>query len=121
MRKLGRSINRFCFTAILVGCQEETLWSVFNNLREVAALFFQEENLEHAEHFRNEHFVSLLAFLSDIFEKFGTLNTSMQGNDINIIVVTDKVKVFIGKLDSCVKKLEKKSLEIFSRLKDFVD
>jgi hypothetical protein len=39
------------------------------NLREEIALLLEEENLVHAEHFRNEHFVSKLAYeyLSDIF------------------------------------------------------
>jgi hypothetical protein len=44
------------------------------NLREDVALFLQKENLVHVEHFRNEHFVSKLAYLNDIFEKFNTLN-----------------------------------------------
>jgi hypothetical protein len=46
------------------------------NSREVA-LFLEEANLVHAEHFRNEDFVSKLAYLSDIFEKFSTLKPSM--------------------------------------------
>jgi hypothetical protein len=44
----------------------------------------------------------------------------MQENDTNIIAVTDKVKAFIGKLAFSVRKLEG-SLEIFSRLKYFVE
>jgi hypothetical protein len=52
----------------------------------------------HAEGFRSGHFVSKLVYLSDIFEKFSTPNTSMQGIDTNIIVVADKVKAFIGKV-----------------------
>jgi hypothetical protein len=35
---------------------------------------FLKENLVHAEHFRTEHLVSKLAYLSDIFVKFDTLN-----------------------------------------------
>jgi hypothetical protein len=52
------------------------------NLREEVALFLKEDNLVHAE-----HFVSKLVHFSDIFEKFNTLNTGMQGTDTNIIVV----------------------------------
>jgi hypothetical protein len=65
--------------------------------------------------------VSNLAYLSDIFEKFSTLNTSMQGNDINIIIVTAKVKAFIGKLGLWVRKVEGISLEICSCLKVSVE
>jgi hypothetical protein len=74
-----------------------------------------------AEHFRSEHFISKLAYLSDIFEKFNTLNTRMQGDNTNIIAVTDKAKAFIGKLGLWVRKLEGKSLDTFSCLKDFVE
>jgi hypothetical protein len=35
----------------------------------------------------------------------------MQGNDTDIIVMTDKVKAFIGKLGLWVTKLEQKSLQ----------
>jgi hypothetical protein len=45
----------------------------------------------------------------------------MQGNDTNIIIVTDKVKAFIGKLGLWVRKLEGNSLDEFSHLKDFVE
>jgi hypothetical protein len=76
------------------------------NLQVAAALFSEEEKL-HAE-----HFISKLAHLSDIFfEKFNTLNPSMQGNDTNIIIVTDKLKTFIGKLGLWVRKLETNSVE----------
>jgi hypothetical protein len=44
----------------------------------------------------------------------------MQGNDTNI-VVTDKVKAFIGKLSLWVRKLEEISLDMFSLLKYFVE
>jgi hypothetical protein len=67
------------------------------NLREVVALFSEEEHLLHDEHFRNENFFSKLAYLRDSFKKFNSLNTIMQGKD-NINVVTDKVKAFAGKL-----------------------
>jgi hypothetical protein len=93
------------------------------NLRDVA-LFIEEENLVQAENFHNEYFASKFVYLSDIFEKFNTLNLSMQSmqeNDTNIIIVTEKVKAFVGKLGLWVRKLEAESLEIFSQLKDFVE
>jgi hypothetical protein len=45
----------------------------------------------------------------------------MQGNSTNVIAVTDKVKAFIGKLGSLVRKQQGKSLHTFSRSKDFVE
>jgi hypothetical protein len=45
----------------------------------------------------------------------------MQESDTNIIVVTEKVKAFIGKLGLWVRKLEGNSLDKLSHMKDFVD
>jgi hypothetical protein len=63
----------------------------------------------------------MLAYLSDIFEKFNTLNTSMQGNNTNTVVVTDNVMAFIGKSGLWVRKLEGTSFDMFSSLKDSVE
>jgi hypothetical protein len=59
--KMGESISRSCFTVIL--------WRGNNgarvyNSREEVALFLEEENLAHVEHFRHEHFVPKLAYLN---------------------------------------------------------
>jgi hypothetical protein len=58
-----------------------------------------------------EHFVFKLVYLNDIFEKFNALDTS--GQDTNIVVVTDKVQAFIGKLCLWIRKLEGKGLDMF--------
>jgi hypothetical protein len=60
----GHSISHPSFTIIIVDCQKETLWLVYD-LWEVA-LFLEEENLVHDEHFCNEHFVSKSAYWGDI-------------------------------------------------------
>jgi hypothetical protein len=62
------------------------------NWRGVAELFLDEKISHMLKHFWNEYFISKLAYLSDIFEKFSTLNPIMRGNDSNIIVVTDKTE-----------------------------
>jgi hypothetical protein len=51
------------------------------NLRDEVSLFLEEENLVHYERPRKEYFVSELIYLSDVFEKFVTVNTLVQGND----------------------------------------
>jgi hypothetical protein len=40
----------------------------------------------------------MLAYLNNIFEKFNTWNTNLQGKNANTVVVTDKMKAFTGKL-----------------------
>jgi hypothetical protein len=48
------------------------------------------------------------------------LNTSTQGNETDDIVVTEKVKTFIGKLGLYFRKIEGKVRTYFSRLKNIV-
>jgi hypothetical protein len=55
----------FCCNSLWLS-REKVMASVYN-LREVLAMFLDEENLVHAEHFRNENFASKLQYLSDIF------------------------------------------------------
>jgi hypothetical protein len=54
--ELCEEISHSCFTVILGGCQDFV--ARVYNLREVAALILEEENLVHAEHFCNTNFVS---------------------------------------------------------------
>jgi hypothetical protein len=61
-------------------------------------LCLEEENQEIAGSFSSETFLLKLAYLSDIFEKFNLLNTSMQGYDTNILVVSDRVNAFVRKI-----------------------
>jgi hypothetical protein len=46
---------------------------------------------------------------------------NMQGNDTNMIVMTDKAKAFVWKVGLWVIKIEGESLDKFSRLKNFVE
>jgi hypothetical protein len=64
---------------------------------EKLALFLEDENQEITEYFRSETFLLKLAYLSDISGEFNLLNTSMQGYDTNILVLSDKVNALLGK------------------------
>jgi hypothetical protein len=78
------------------------------DLREELALFLEDENQEITAYFRSETFLLKLAFLSDIFEKFNLLNTSMQGYDANILVVSGKVNAFVRKIGLWISKIEER-------------
>jgi hypothetical protein len=91
------------------------------DLREELALFLEEENQEIAEYFRSETSLLKLAYLSDIFEKFNLLNTSMQGYDTNILIVSDKVNAFVRKLGLWISKIEKRNLDMFPKLNAFIE
>jgi hypothetical protein len=97
VRKWEHNTSHLYFNLILVGFQEEMLWFA-STICEKSALFLEEENQEIAEYFCSETFLFTLAYLSDIFGKFNLLNTSMQGYDTNIPVVSDKVNAFVRKI-----------------------
>jgi hypothetical protein len=75
------------------------------DLWEELALVLEEENQEIAEYFYSETFLLKLAYLSDILEKFNLLNTSMQGYDTIILVVSDKVNAFVRKIGLWISKI----------------
>jgi hypothetical protein len=91
------------------------------DLREELALFLEEENQEIAEYFRSETFLLKLAYLSDIFKNFNLLNTSTQGYDTNILVVSDKANAFVRKIGLWISKIEERNLDMFPKLNDFIE
>jgi hypothetical protein len=91
------------------------------DLREDSILFLEEENQEITEYFCSETFLLELAYLSDIFEKFNLLNTSMQGYDANILVVSDKVNAFVREIGLWISKIEERDLEMFPKLNAFIE
>jgi hypothetical protein len=91
------------------------------DLREELALFLEEENQEIAEYFRSETFLLKLAYLSDIFYKFNLLNTSMQGYDTNILVVSHKENAFVWKMGLWISKIEERNLDMFLKLNAFIE
>jgi hypothetical protein len=84
-------------------------------------LFLEEGNQEIAEYFRSGTFLLKLAYLSDNFENFNLLNTSMQRYDTNILVVSDKVNSFVRKIGLCNSKIEERNLDMFPKLNAFIE
>jgi hypothetical protein len=99
---MGAQYQSLLFYCISRWLSRENVARVYN-LQGEAVLFLEEKNVVHAE-----QFVSKLVYFSDIFEEFNTQNPSIQENNTNIIIVTDKGKIFIGQLGLCVRKLEGK-------------
>lgn len=68
-------------------------------LRNEMAVFFEEEKHEaYSTKLRDSQWCIKLAYLADIFEKFNTLNKSMQGKKENIITSCEKLNAFFLKL-----------------------
>lgn len=58
-----------------------------------------------------------LSHLVDIFDRLNLFNTSMQGRDANILLLSDKVSAFVGKLDLWRDRLLNKNVDMYPRLR----
>ena len=67
-------------------------------LRQELLTFLQLEKHRIAESFQQADFLLKFSYLCDIFEKLNKLNVSMQGNDANILELSDKIEAFVRKI-----------------------
>ena len=67
-------------------------------LRQELLTFLQSERHPSAESFEQTDFLLKFSYLCDIFEKLNKLNVSMQGNDANVLELSDKIEVFLRKI-----------------------
>ena len=60
-------------------------------LRNELAMFLHDKKPEWAQLFQDEHWLDMLAYLTDIFAIFNDLNTSMQGSNASFFATADKI------------------------------
>jgi hypothetical protein len=63
-------------------------------LKDEIRIFLLEHKSTLAEHFLNKNWLVILSYLSDIFDKLNSLNLSLQGKNINILFLSDKIDAF---------------------------
>ena len=64
------------------------------------------------------NWVAKLAYLSDMFDRINTLNTSLQGKECNVFTAQDQVTAFRLKIDLWCARVERGSVEMFPTLED---
>jgi hypothetical protein len=67
-------------------------------LKEEVKLFLTEKNPTLAGLFHNENWLCNLSYLTDIFENLNELNTSLQGETANILLLHNKITEFAKKI-----------------------
>lgn len=91
-------------------------------LRSEVNLFLIEKDDDMKNLFNNDEFtLSRLAYLADIFDKLNTLNMGLQGINMTIFTVYDKINSFKRKLDLYQSQLKKKDISAFPNLSSFID
>ncbi|KAM3835905.1 zinc finger BED domain-containing protein 5-like [Diretmus argenteus] len=91
------------------------------DLREEVLLFLAEIDSPLVKHMEDAKWVAMLAYLSDIFDRINTLNTSLQGKECHVFLAHDQVSAFKKKLDLWCARVERGSVEMFPTLEDVVE
>ena len=69
--------------------------------------FLQERKSPLSKHFDDNKFIGALTYLADIFSSLNQLNVQMQGKNVTIIDVCDKIQGFQKKLDLWSRRVQK--------------
>ncbi|XP_060764599.1 SCAN domain-containing protein 3-like [Neoarius graeffei] len=85
-------------------------------LREPLQAFLAGKQSDLAAHFSDEHWVSKLAYLCDIFALLNELNLTLQGRMTTVFKVADKVAAFKAKLDQWGRRVDKGVFDMFHLL-----
>ncbi len=88
------------------------------DLREEIALFLEEKNVS-AEEFRDEEWITKLAFLTDITSHLNSLNFKLQGSNQLVNELYQHTVPFEKKLQLWVSQLENKKFAHFPRLQKY--
>ena len=85
-------------------------------LKEEITMFLEKNHNEDGNMFRDDNFIVKLTYLVDIFYKLSVPNKSMQGQQMNLLILKDKVKAFIKKVELWKSNLQKNKIDMFPRL-----
>ena len=90
-------------------------------LREELQIFLEGTKSELPKSVKNLEFVSLLAYLADIFDKLNNLNSSLQGSNVTILDLTDKALAFVRKIGIWISGVEEMDFSLFRNFKEYTD
>jgi hypothetical protein len=97
-------------TALLYYCNSRwlsrgnVLSRAFESHQEIHTLL-QEENHENSRYLAEPDFLLKLAYLCDIFDKLNVLNLSLEGNNMHILKLLEKISAFRKKLQLWVREI----------------
>ena len=83
-------------------------------------LFIAERKHERAANLANPDWLTKLLYLSCIFEKINSCNLSLQGESVNGVKASNKIKAFKKKIQQWAGRIENGRMDIFSELNDFL-
>lgn len=94
--------------------------SRLQELRSEVLSLLMDHNIKLANVFNDERWQCILSYLSDIFMKMNEMSLSLQGMNITTFEANDKVRAFKRKIQFWVESVQKKEVECFPVLNDFL-
>ena len=83
-------------------------------------MLLRDKNPEWAQLFRDENWLAMLAYLTDIFAICNVLNTSMQGRNASRFTTADKIDGIQRKLKAWKFPVSRNCYDIFQHLTSFI-
>ncbi|XP_046977632.1 zinc finger BED domain-containing protein 5-like [Vanessa cardui] len=94
-------------------------------LRDEIRIFFLKNSVgganKHADKFNDFGWLSMAAYLADIFNALNELNLGLQGRDNNIFQVEDKIETMLKKIDLWTNRTIKQNYNHFPTLAAFLE
>lgn len=81
----------------------------------------EKECTELAYMFNDSHWLTKLAYLTDVFAELNKLNTSMQGRDSNVLQLYEKLEAFVKKMSRWIERVESGNLAMFPSVEEYSD
>jgi hypothetical protein len=85
-------------------------------LKSEIAVFLKEEGHKRSAEFCDKLFLMKLSYLVDIFEKLNTLNLQLQGKNLNVFDLSEKIESFCKKMHLWKNKLKENCFDMFPTL-----
>jgi hypothetical protein len=89
-------------------------------LRTELAMFLREKENKLCEEFETQGFIVSLAYLADIFSHLNDLNISLQGSEVTVLDVNEKIAVFQQKLALWKRRVATENYANFPNLENVV-
>jgi hypothetical protein len=106
--KLCKAVGSDHDNSFMWRLDERTSVAKIGGAKRRSEIIFDGKNPTLADLFHNENWLCNLSYLTDIFEKLSELNTSLQGENANILLLHDKITVcrenFNLETKSCKRK-----------------
>ena len=90
-------------------------------MRDKVKEFLEQLDSEYGQLFENFDFLIRLAYLTDIFDQFNTVNLKLQGRDSTVIDCMSAMDSFCGRLQLWKKKLKRGETDMFPQVGEVLE